>query len=106
MKTQVTSDVRTSDHDRIEKLLVQVAELQKKVAQLTQEYEAHTHQLRNLEVGQMPDSIECDEKVVQWSSTGIKPEPVYKACRQLGSGGNIKILVRGSEPIVIGPPRP
>jgi hypothetical protein len=105
VKSQVTSDVKMSDHDKIEKLLGEVAELQKKLAALTPKYDTHTHQIRNLDVAQLPSSIECDQTVVQWSSTSINRDPVYKVCRQL-SGGNISVLVPGKESTVTGPPRP
>jgi hypothetical protein len=106
VKSQVASDVKMSDHDRIQKLLDEVAELQKKLATLTQKYDTHTHQIRNLDVAQLPSSIECNQTVVQWSSTGTNSEPVYKVCRQLMSGGNISVLVPGKESTVTGPPRP
>jgi hypothetical protein len=105
-KSPVASDVKMTDHDRIEKLMDEVAELQKKLAALTQQYNPHTHQIRNLDVAQLPSSIECDQTVVQWSSTGINREPVYKVCRQLMSGGNTSVLVPGKESAVTGPPRP
>jgi hypothetical protein len=104
VKNQVASDVKISDQDRIQKLLREVAELQEKLATLAQKYDAHTHQIRNLEVVQLPSSIECDQTVVQWSSAGIHREPVYKACRQL-SESKISVLVPGKESTVTGPPR-
>ena len=104
-KSQAAPDVKVSDNDKIGSLQVQVAELQKKLAALTQKYDTHTHQIRNLDVARLPSSIECDQTVVQWSSTGINHEPVYRACRQL-SGGNISVLVPGKESTVTGPPRP
>jgi hypothetical protein len=105
VKSQVASDAKMSDHDRIQKLLSEVAELQEKLATLTQKYDTHTHQIRNLDVARLPSSIECDQTVVQWPSTGINPEPVYKVCRHL-SGGNISVLVPGKDSTVTGPPRP
>jgi hypothetical protein len=105
VKSQVTSDVQMSDHDRIEKLLGEVAELQKKLAALTQKYDTHMHQIRNLDIAQLPGSIECDQTIVQWSSTGINRQPTYKVCRQLMSG-SISVLVPGKESAVTGPPRP
>jgi uncharacterized membrane-anchored protein YhcB (DUF1043 family) len=104
VKSQVASDVKMSDQDRMQKLLGEVAELQEKLATLTKKYDAHTHQIRNLDVVQLPSSIECNQTVVQWSSTGINREPVYKACRQL-SEGSIRVLVPGKESTVTGPPR-
>ena len=106
VKSQVTSDVKMSDHDRIEKLLGEVAELQKQLAALTQKYDTHTHQIRNLDVAQLPSSIECDQTIVPWSSTGINREPVFRVCRQLMSGGSISVLVPGKESTATGPPRP
>jgi hypothetical protein len=110
VKSQVASDAKISDHDRIEKLLGEVAELQKKLAALTQKYDTHTHQIRNLDVAQLPSSIECDQTVVQWSSasitTGINRDPVYRVCKQITPGGNISVLAPGKESAVTGPPRP
>jgi hypothetical protein len=103
VKSQIASDVKISDHDRIEKLLGEVAELQNKLAALTQKYDTHTHQIRNQDVAQLPSSIECDQTVVQWSNPGINPEPVYKVCRQLMSGGSIS---PGKKSTVTDPPRP
>jgi hypothetical protein len=105
VKSQVALDVKMSDHDKIEKLLVEVAELQKKLAVLTQKYDTHTHLLRNLEVAQLPGSIECNQTVVQWAPTDIKSGSVDKVCRQFMSGG-ISVLVPGKESIVTAPPRP
>jgi spore coat protein CotF len=105
VKSQVTSDVKMSDHDKTEKLLVEVAELQKKLAALTQKYDTHTHQLRNLEVAQLPGSIECNQTVVQWAPTDMYRGSVDKVCRQLMSN-NTSVLVPGKESIVTGPPRP
>ena len=105
VKSQVTSDVKMSDHDKIEKLLGEVAELQKKLVTLTQKYDTHTHQLRNLEVAQLPGSIECNETVVQWAPTENNRGSVDKVCRQLMSG-NTSVLVRGKDSIITGPPRP
>jgi hypothetical protein len=104
VKSQVASDVKMSDQDRIQKLIGEVAELQEKLAALTQKYDTHTHQIRNLDVAQLPSSIECDQTVVQWSATGINREPVYKACRQL-SDVNISVLVPGKDSTVTEPPR-
>jgi hypothetical protein len=104
VKSQVAADAKITDHDRIEKLLGEVAELQKKLEALTQKYDAHTHQIRNLDVAQLPSSIECNQTVVQWSATGINREPVYAVCRQL-TGGSISVLVPGKESTVTGTPR-
>ncbi|MBN1568346.1 MAG: hypothetical protein JXA73_10910 [Acidobacteria bacterium] len=101
--SQIASDVRMSDHDRIEKLLGEVAELQNKLAALTRKYDTHTHQIPDQEVAQLPSSIECDQTVVQWTNPGITPQPVYKVCRQLMSGGDFR---PGRMPTVTGPPRP
>jgi hypothetical protein len=107
VKNPAASTVKMSDHDSIEKLRGEVAELQKKLAALTQKYEAHTHQLHNLNAAQLPSSIACDQTVVQWTSTsittGVNRDPVYNVCRQVMSGGNIS---PGKEPAVTGPPRP
>jgi hypothetical protein len=105
VKSQVASDVKMSDHDKIEKLLVEVAELQNKLAALTQKYDTHTHQIRNLEVAQLPGSIECNETVVQWAPTDNNRGSVDKVCRQRMSG-TTSVLVPGKESIVTGPPRP
>jgi hypothetical protein len=105
VKSPVASDVKMSYPDKVEKLLVEVAELQKKLAVLTQRYDTHTHQLRNLEVAQLPGSIECNQTVVQWAPADINRGSVDKVCRQLTSGG-ISVLVPGKESIVTAPPRP
>jgi hypothetical protein len=105
VKSQVTSDIKMSDHDKIEKLLVEVTELQKKLTALTQECETHTHQLRGLDVAQLPGSIECDQTVVRWAATGIDRGSVDKVCRQL-MPGNIRVLVPGKGSIITGPPPP
>ena len=103
--TPAASDVKLSEQDRIEKLLTEIAELQKQLADLTQKYGTHTHQLRNMEVSQIPGSIECDQTVVQWSSMGNHQEPVYRVCRQVGFS-KISVLVPSRGSIVTGPPRP
>ena len=105
VKSQVSSDTTMSDHDKIEKLLIEVAELQKKLAALTQKYGKHTHLLRNLEVAQIPASIECDQTVVKWSSMGRNQEPVYGVCRQIGFN-KIRGQVPGKGSMITGPPRP
>jgi hypothetical protein len=105
MRSQGTSDVKMSDHDKIEKLLAEVAELQKKLAALTQKYDTHTHPLRNLDVAQLPVSIECNQTVVQWAPADFNRFSVDKVCRQL-MPNNISVLVPGKESIVAGPPRP
>jgi hypothetical protein len=105
MKSQVASDVKMSDPEKIEKLLAEVAELQKKLAALTQKYDTHTHQLRNLEVVQLPGSIECNQTVVQWAPTDFNRGSVDKVCRQL-MPSNISVLVPGKELIGTSPPRP
>ena len=108
-KSRPASDVKMSDHDKIEKLLVEVAELQKKLDGLTQRYvnvqryNTHAHQLQNLQSVRLP-RIECDQTVVQWSSTGINSGSVDKVCRQLVYG-SIDVLVLGGEPAVTDPPR-
>jgi len=81
-KTQASSDVKMSDHDRIEKLQAEVAELQEKLAALTQKYDAHTHTQKNVGVAQLPSSIECNQTVVRWSSNGVNGEPIYNVCRR------------------------
>jgi hypothetical protein len=107
VKSQVASAVKMSDHDSVEKLLGEVAELQKKLAALNQKYDTHTHQIRNPDVAQLPSSIACDQTVVQWSSasitTGVNRDPVYKVCRQVMSGSNISPV---KEPTVTGKPLP
>jgi len=105
VKSQAASDAEISDHDRIEKLLIEVAELQKKLAALEHKYDIHTHPLRNLEVAQTPGSIECDQTVVKWSSMGGNQEPVYGVCRQLGPN-RIRGLVPSKGSMITGPPRP
>ena len=81
-KSQVTSDAKISDHERIEKLQAEVAELQNKLSVLTQKCDTHTHPLRNLQAAQVPGSIECNQTVVRWSSLGSHSEPVYNVCRK------------------------
>jgi spore coat protein CotF len=106
VKSQVAANVKMSDHDRIEKLLGEVEDLQNKLAALTRKYEMHTHQLSNAVVAQLPSSIECNQTVVQWSADGINRDPVYSVCRQLSSEGKINVLVQGKESTVTGTPRP
>jgi len=104
-KSQAVPDVKVSDNDKIGSLQVQVAELQKKLAALTQKYDTHTHPLRSLEVAQLPSSIECDQTVAQWAPADTARGSVDKVCRQL-MPRNISVLVPGRESIVTGPPRP
>ena len=68
--------------ERIEKLQAEVAELQKKLAALTQKYDTHTRSLRNLQAAQIPSSIECNQTVVRWPPNGSNREPVYNVCRR------------------------
>jgi hypothetical protein len=98
-------DAKISDHDKIEKLMGEVAELQKQVATLKQTFETHTHSLRIPDVAKLPNLMECDQTVVGWASTGIHREPVQKVCRQRMSG-SISVLVPGKEPAVTSPPLP
>ncbi len=42
VNNQAASDAKMSDHGKIEKLLGEVSDLQKKLAALTQNYDAHT----------------------------------------------------------------
>ena len=81
-KTQASSDAEMTDHNRIEKLQAEVAELQEKLAVLTQKYDTYTRSLRNLQAAQIPSSIECNQTAVRWSSDGINREPVYNVCRR------------------------
>jgi hypothetical protein len=105
VKSQVSTDARMSDHDKIEKLRLEVAELQKKVAALTQKYETHTHQLR-LEVVQAPDRIECNQTVVRWAPAGLNQGSVDKVCRQVGED-HIRVLVApNEESMITAPPGP
>ncbi len=98
-------DDLVSDHDRIEKLQVEVAELQKKLAALAQRCGTHTHRLR-AEVAQLPGRIECNQTVVQWAPAGLNRGSVDRVCRQLGDG-DISVLATSSrESIVTGPPGP
>ncbi len=110
VKSQAASDVKISDHDRIEKLLGEVAELQNKLAALTRKFDTHRHQILNQGVARLPNSIVCDQTVVQWSSTsvttGVNRDPAYNVCRQSMPEGSISVLVQGKEPTVTGPPRP
>lgn len=80
--TPVSSDIEMSDHERIEKLQAEVAELQEKLATLTQKFDTHTRSLRNLQAAQIPSSIKCNQTVVRWSSSGSNREPVYNVCTQ------------------------
>ena len=105
VKSQVTSDVKMSDHDSIEKLQVEVTGLQKRLAALTQKYDTHTHQLRNLKFAQLPGSIECNQTIVQGSAVGTYRESVDKVCRQIVIG-NISVLVQGNDSLVTGSPSP
>lgn len=105
MKSQVAPDTLISDRDRIEKLQLEVAELQKKLAALTQKYDSHTHQL-HLEDAQVPGMIECRQAVVRWTPGGLDRGSVDRVCRQLGND-NISVLVApGKESMVTGPPGP
>lgn len=81
-KNLASSDIKMSDHDRIEKLQAEVAELQEKLAVLTQKYDTYTRSLRNLQAAQIPSSIECNQTVVRWSSNGVNREPIYNVCRR------------------------
>ena len=76
------SESAMTDHDRIEQLQAEVAELQKELAALTQKYDTYTSSLRNPQAAQIPRSIECNQTVVRWSANGINREPVYNVCRQ------------------------
>jgi hypothetical protein len=105
VKSQVASDTTMSDHDKIEKLLVEVAELKKELAALTQKYSTHTHQLRNMEVARITGPIECNEKVVQWESSSTTRSLVDKVCKQYVRG-KISVLVPGKGPMITAPPRP
>ncbi len=100
---RISSNIKMSDHDKIEKLLGEVAELQKEVAALTQKYDTHTHQLRNLDVTHLPGSIECNQTVVRWSPAGTNRESVDRVCRQI-MAGSISVMVPGKESTVTGPP--
>jgi hypothetical protein len=104
-KNQGSPDVQISDHGKVEKLMVEVAELQKKLTALTQRCETHTHQLRNLAVAQLPGSIECNQNVVGWSSTGTDRGLVDNVCRQV-IPGSINVLTSGKESPVTSPPHP
>ena len=81
-KTQASSDAEMTDHERIEKLQAEVAELQKQIAALTQKFDTYTRSLRNQQAAQIPGSIECDQTVVQWSLSGSHRDPVYNVCRR------------------------
>jgi len=105
VKSQVVPDVKMSDHDKIEKLMGEVADLKSKLATLTEKYDAHTHQLRNLEVAALPGSIECNQTIVQGATAGISHGSVDKICRQIMSV-NLGVLTQGKAPIVTTPPRP
>jgi hypothetical protein len=105
MKNQAASDIKLSDHDKIEQLLGEVVELRKQLTALTRKYDTHMHPLRNLAVASLPGSIECNQTVVGWASTGIHREPVEKVCRQL-MNSSMNVLVPGKEPTVTGPPSP
>jgi len=104
VKSRVSSDIKISDHDRIEKLQVEVTEIQKKLAALTQKYGTHTHPVGRLDFAQLPGSIECDQTVAQWTATESNRRFVDKMCRQV-MPGNIKVLVAGKETMVTEPPR-
>jgi hypothetical protein len=105
VKNPDASDIKMSDHDKIEKLLGEVVELRKQLTALTRKYDTHTHPLRNLNIASLPGSLECNQTVVGWASTGIHREPVAKVCRQLMTD-NMNVLVPGKEPTVTGPPSP
>jgi hypothetical protein len=92
--TQVT-DAMLSDHDKIEKLRIEVAELQDKLGALTQKYDVHSHRLR-VGVKRLPRLVNCDY------SNGV----ASKICRQIG-GDNISVMFAGSnEALVTAPPGP
>jgi len=105
VKDEAASDVKMSDHERIEKLLIEISELRKKLAALEHKYDIHTHPIRNIEVAQIPSSIECDQTVVKWSSMGSNQEPVYGVCRQLGFN-TIRSPAPSKGSMITGPPRP
>ena len=104
-RREVTSGVGISDHDRIERLQAEVADLQKKLETLTRRCETHIHQISDLPAAELPGSIECNQTVEKWAPAGLSRESVDRVCRQAGSG-NISVLVTGTRLMVTGPPRP
>jgi len=97
----VASDALMSDHDKIEKLRLQVAELQDKLAALTQKYDAHTHRL-HLGITRFPRLIDCN-----MSLKGATVS-VQKICVQTGDD-YVSVVIAGSaqsQPLVTSPPGP
>jgi len=103
----VASDALMSDHDKIEKLRLQVAELQDKLEALTQKYNAHTHRL-HLGIANFPNQIACDAEATAAGPLGATFGHIKKVCRQVGDG-NVSVMFAGSmqsQPLVTAPPGP
>ncbi|HYA20634.1 MAG TPA: hypothetical protein VEG25_08335 [Burkholderiales bacterium] len=93
----VASDTLMSDRDKIEKLRLDVAELQDKLAALNQKYNAHTHRL-HLGITRYPRLIDCNVENVYGT--------VKKICIQTGND-YVGVLMAGSEKsLVTAPPGP
>jgi hypothetical protein len=105
VKSQVSTDARMSDHDKIEKLRLEVAELQEKLAVLTQKHDTHTHQLR-LEVAQLPGAIECKQTVVRWAPAGLNYGSVDGVCKQVGDDYIRVMVASNKESMITSPPGP
>ena len=94
-QAELAPDALMSDYDKIEKLRLEVAELQSKLAALNQKYDAHTHRLR-LGITRFPRLINCD----------VKNAYVDKICRQFGDD-SVSVTTAGSmQAMVTAPPGP
>jgi hypothetical protein len=92
--TRVT-DAMMSDHDKIEQLRLEVAELQDKLVALTQKHDTHTHRLR-VGVTRLPRLVNCNFSNAQ----------VANICRQIGDD-QISVMFAGSkEALITAPPGP
>jgi hypothetical protein len=93
--TARVSDAAMSDHDKIEKLRLEVIELQDKLAALTQKHDAHTHRLR-VGVTRSPRLIVCNYSNVL----------ADKICRQIGDDNISVMFAPGNDAMVTTPPGP
>ena len=100
----VASDDLMSDHDKIEKLRLEVAELQDKLTALTQKYKTHTHRLR-LGITRFPRLIDCDG-IARAAGPDGSIGHIDQVCRQTGND-YVSVTIAGSmETMVTAPPSP
>jgi hypothetical protein len=105
MKSHVSTDARMSDHDKIEKLQLEVSELQEKLAALIKKYDTHAHQLR-VETAQLPDRIACNQTVVRWAPTDLNYGSTDRMCRQDGDNYIRVMVAPNKESMITAPPNP